>query len=143
MSVIKDYLFLVKNGKKFFHVVIKKGSAIDTGMAMVLLLLSLALLLSNMIFLKIAIATLIITMIVPKLFYPLAYLWLGIAHIIGTIISRVLLFLVFVLVVLPVGMLRKSYGRDVLLLNKWKQSNDSVFKIRNHIYTASDIEKPY
>lgn len=132
----------VKNKSKF-HIEVNKEKARDTGMAMVLILLLLELFIQNGIYYKIAIPVLIINMTVPQLYYPLAYLWFGFAHIIGTIVSKIILFVVFLVIVLPMAILRRIMGKDSLLLKKWKKSNESVLKVRNHLYVPSDIDKPY
>jgi len=110
---------------------------------MVLILLLLELFLGGLAYLKIALPVLVVSMIVPQIFIPLAYVWFGLAHFIGTLASKILLFVVYALLVLPVGLLRKAMGKDVMLIKKWKQGQESVFKTRNHLFTASDIEKPY
>jgi hypothetical protein len=129
--------------KKIIKFEIDKKKARDTGMAMVLILLLLELFLGGLIYLKIALLVLIVNMTVPQLFIPLAYVWFGLAHFLGTFASKILLFAVYSLVVLPVGLLRRAMGKDAMLIKKWKLGQESVFKTRNHLYTASDIEKPY
>lgn len=129
--------------KKILKVEIDSNRARDTGMAMVLILLLLELFLGGLIYLKIALPVLVVNMIVPQIFIPLAYVWFGLAHFLGTFASKILLFVVYALVVLPVGLVRKAMGKDVMLFKKWKQGQESVFKTRDHLYTASDIEKPY
>jgi len=94
-------------------------------------------------YLKIAIGILILDMTVPILFKPMAYVWFGLAHVMGTIVSRILLFLVFIFVVMPVGLFRRILGKDTLQLKKWKNSKDSVFLTRNHLFSANDIENPF
>jgi hypothetical protein len=129
--------------KKIIKVEIDINRARDTGMAMVLILLVLELYLGGLIYLKIALAILVVNMMVPQIFTPLAYVWFGLAHFLGTFASKILLFVVYSLVVLPVGLVRRVMGKDAMLIKKWKLGNESVFKTRNHLYTASDIEKPY
>jgi hypothetical protein len=129
--------------KKITKVEIDINRNRDTGMAMVLILLLLELFLGGRIYLKIALPVLVVNMIVPQLFYPLAFFWFGLAHLLGTFASKAILFLVYSLMVLPVGLIRRAMGKDVMLIKKWKQGNDSVFKTRNHLYNAADIEKPY
>jgi hypothetical protein len=129
--------------KKIIKVEIDVNRARDTGMAMVLILLLLELFLGGLIYLKIALPVLVVNMIVPQIFIPLAYVWFALAHFLGTFASKILLFVVYALFVLPVGLIRKAMGKDVMLIKKWKQNQESVFKTRNHLYTASDIEKPY
>ncbi|MEZ5194857.1 MAG: SxtJ family membrane protein [Bacteroidales bacterium] len=131
-----------KNNRRF-RIEVNKERAIDTGMAMILILLLLGYFLKDNIYFVIAIPILIINMTIPKLYYPLAYLWFGFAHIMGTIVSKILLFIVFLIIVVPMAILRRLMGKDSLLLKQWKQSNNSVLKIRNHLYTPSDIDKPY
>jgi hypothetical protein len=133
----------MKNWKNIFNIEININKARDAAIAMVLVLLLLELFVGNRIFLKIAIPVLVINMIVPQIFYPLGYFWFGLAHLLGTITSKILLFFVYILVVLPVGLLRRATGKDILYLKKWKQGSSSTFKTRNHLFTASDIEKPY
>ena len=126
-----------------FNVMIDKGKARDTGLAMVLILLLLELFVANRLFLKIAVPVLVVNMIVPQVFKPLAYLWFGLAHLLGTVMSQVLLFIVYGLMVFPVGMVRRWMGKDPMRLKKWKDGTESVFRTRDHLYTASDIDKPY
>ena len=133
----------MENLKKIIKVEIDINRARDTGMAMVLILLLLELFLGGLIYLKIALPVLVVNMIVPQLFIPLAYVWFGLAHFLGTFASKILLFVVYTLIVLPVGLFRRAMGKDAMLIKKWKQNQESVFKTRNHLYTASDIEKPY
>jgi hypothetical protein len=115
----------------------------DTGMAIVLVLLLIELFTRSSVVLNFAIAILLINMIIPKLFIPLAYIWFGMAQIIGRLTSAIMLFLIYTFIVLPVGLFRKALGKDELQIGKWKQSNESVFKTRNYIYCATDLEKPY
>lgn len=51
---------------------------------------------------------------------PFYYVWMGIAFIIGNIMSRVIMFLVFFLVVTPLGLVMRLTGRDRLRLKKGK-----------------------
>ncbi|OQX76740.1 MAG: hypothetical protein B6D61_08320 [Bacteroidetes bacterium 4484_249] len=131
------------NIKSIFKVEVNTDKARDTGMAMVLILLLLELFIKNGIYYKIAIPVLIVNMTAPQLFYPLAYLWFGLAHIIGTIVSKVLLFIVFSIIVLPMAILRRIMGKDSLLIKLWKKDSESVFKTRDHLFVSADIEKPY
>lgn len=126
-----------------FNLNIDNSKARDTGMALTLILLLLELWMGGGLYLKIAAGTLVLDMITPSLFKPLAYIWFGFAHIMGTIVSKVLLFIVFVILVVPVGLIRKILGKDNLQLNNWRKGSASVFVTRNHSFTASDIEKPF
>ncbi|MEZ5082533.1 MAG: hypothetical protein R2750_03665 [Bacteroidales bacterium] len=129
--------------KTFLNLGIDKQKARDTGLALVLILLIIDLLFDNILLTKIAVVVLVVDMIVPIVFKPLAYLWFGLAHMMGTIISKVMLFVVYFVFVVPVGFFRKMTGKDPMQLKKWKKNNDSVFVERNLKYSANDIDKPY
>jgi hypothetical protein len=129
--------------KKYLSTTLTKKQISDSGMAVVMLLLLLGFFTANNIFYKIAIPALLINMIVPKFFYPFAVIWLSFANILGTIISRVILTVIYLILVLPIGLIRKSIGKDVLQLKEFKKGTGSIFKSRNLKFLAKDLENPY
>jgi Saxitoxin biosynthesis operon protein SxtJ len=122
---------------------ITKGQSKDTGMAMVLLLLIASGAFKREILVTAAMIALIVDMTAPRLYRPVAVLWLGLSHLLGTVVSKILLTLVFFGVVTPIGLARKLLGIDSLKLKDFKSGETSVMVIRNHIFTGKDIEKPY
>lgn len=82
-------------------------------------------------------------MIVPAVYYPVAIVWFGLASVLGSVVSRILLSIFFFILVLPVGWFRRAAGKDSLYLRKWKQDKGSVMKVRDHWYDAGDLEKPF
>ena len=122
---------------------ITKEQSKDTGMAMVLLLLLFSGAFKRETLVTIAIIALVVDMTVPQLYRPVAVLWLGLSHLLGTVVSKILLTLVFFGVVTPIGLARKLLGIDSLKLKDFKSCENSVMVIRNHIFTGKDIEKPY
>jgi hypothetical protein len=122
---------------------ISKDQSRDTGMAMVLLCLLLALSPKRHAFLFVAIALHLLNMTVPVIYRPIAIVWLGLSDVMGAVMSRVLLSIVFFLVVTPIGILRRLFGKDALKLHAFKASGDSVMLERNHSFTARDLERPY
>jgi hypothetical protein len=38
---------------------------------------------------------------------------------------------------------RKFTGKDSLRVACWKKGTDSVFRVRDHTFVASDIEQPF
>jgi len=58
----------------------------------------------------IAIVALVVDMTFPQLYRPVAVLWLGLSHLLGTVVSKILLTLVFFGVVTPIGLARKLLG---------------------------------
>jgi hypothetical protein len=117
----------------------------DTGMAMVLILLILALWKHQnaLTYIKIATAVLVLDMIYPPMLKPFAIVWFGFSHLLGMVMSRVILSLVFFAIVMPIGLLRRLMGKDTLQLKTFKAATASVMATRNHTFTAADLEKPY
>jgi hypothetical protein len=122
---------------------ITKEQSKDTGMAMVLLLLLASAAFKREILVTVAIIALVVDMTLPQLYRPVAVLWLGLSHLLGTVLSKIVLTLVFFGVVTPIGLARKLLGFDSLKLRHFKSGENSVMVIRNHIFTGKDIEKPY
>jgi Saxitoxin biosynthesis operon protein SxtJ len=122
---------------------ITKEQSKDTGMAMVLLLLIFSVAFKGEALVMAAIAVLVINMIVPQVYRPIAILWFGVSHLLGTVMSRILLALVFFTVVTPMGVARRLLGKDSLQLKIFKAGDESVMKARNHTFVAEDIETPY
>jgi hypothetical protein len=127
----------------FIPKVITTNQAKDTGMAMVLICLLIGAIWDRSQFFIIAIPVLVINMIFPDFYRPVAKIWLGLSTILGTIMSKLLLSLMFFIIVTPIGLARKLLGADSLNLKIWNKGNSSVFKIRDHTFTADEIEKPY
>lgn len=122
---------------------ISKKKASDAGMAAVLILLLLGLFLKNDAFYKWAIPGLIINMIVPKFYYPFAVLWFTLSNLLGTVVSKILLSVIFFVLVTPIGLLRRAFGKDSLYLKKFKKGKESVLNKRDYLFTAEDIKHPY
>jgi len=120
-----------------------KQQSQDTGMALVLLLLLVFLKSRQNAWLYAAIALQVVDMVVPRVFAPIAVVWFGLSHILGTVMSKVLLSLLFFGLVTPVGFLRRLLGKDSLKLRAFRASQDSAMLVRNHLFTAKDIERPY
>jgi hypothetical protein len=115
----------------------------DTGMAMVLICLLLGYWGKFPKFLPVSLALLILTMAWPNAFKPLAGLWFGLSHLLSSIVSRVILTVLFFLVVTPIGVIRRLMGADALQLKKWKQGRDSVFVVREGAIQGKDMTNPY
>jgi len=115
----------------------------DTGMAAVLILLLITWFTAQLIWVVPAIVVLILTMTIPVVFKPLSILWFGLANILGHIVSTLILSVLFFIILMPIGLIRKMGGADALRLKQWRNGDDSAFVVREHLYTAEDLEKPY
>jgi hypothetical protein len=128
---------------EFFKKNITKDQSRDTGMAMVLLLLILFISRKREGLLIGAIALHVLNMIVPQIYRPVAVLWLGFSELLGAVMSRVLLSIIFFAVVTPIGILRRLAGKDSLKLRAFKAGKDSVMLERNHTFIGRDLERPF
>lgn len=115
----------------------------DTVLALVLILLLLFFFIRETAILYAMAAVLVLGMTVPRLFAPLARLWFGFSHALGFVMSRLLMGILFFGLVTPVGLFRRLLGKDVLALRQWKKGRTSVFTRRDHVISASDLERPY
>jgi hypothetical protein len=122
---------------------VTSGQAKDTGMAMVLIGLLVAVLGRQPRFVGIAMGLLVLDMIWPQAYKPLARIWFGFSHALGSIMSRLIFSLVFVIMVIPVGVVRRLLGKDPLQMKAWKRGRTSVLKVRDHEFAPDDIAHPY
>ena len=129
--------------KKYLFNNISINQAKDTGMAMVLICLLINIFGIDPLFNILAILFLLINMVVPSVYKPVASIWLSFSKIIGTIMSKILLVIVFFLIVTPMGITRRLLGKDSLKLKSWKKDHDSVFVTRNNKFCSEDVEAPY
>ena len=133
----------LKSGAGFIPKHISRDQAKDTGMAMVLICLLIGYFSHKQSFIGAAILLLLVDMTWPSLYRPVGKLWFGLSHMLGTVMSKVVLSILFFILVTPIGLVRRLLGSDALQLKKWKKNHSSVFKVRNHTFTAKDIQYPY
>ena len=82
-------------------------------------------------------------MVWPSLFKPFARLWLSFANIISNLGSKVALTIVFMLVVVPIAIIRRLMGVDAMRAGDWKNGELTAFLVCNQIYTKKDLNSPY
>jgi hypothetical protein len=121
---------------------ISSRQSLDSGLALVLILLLLSLFIDQL-YVKPAILVLLICMIYPDVFKPFAYIWFKLSAVLGHVASKVLLSIVFFVIVLPIGLIRRLFGSDAMKLKAWQSGDQSVFIVRNHLFSTEDIKYPY
>src|SRR2546423_2237235 len=118
-----------------FLPVATKEQSKDTGMAMVLICLLLLLTRKREAYLYAAIALHVVNMTAPMLFRPLAAVWFGLSHVLGAVMSRILLTVVFFVIVTPLGGLRRIVvDTDALQLEGVNKSRRSVTRTQDHTF---------
>lgn len=129
--------------KKSFWLSATREQAKDTGMALVLISLIVFFVTREIRYATIGAGLLLLDMIAPALYKPAAKLWFGLSAVLGAVMSKVLLSIIFFLVLTPMGLLRRIGGKDPMRMRQFKKGEDSVFRVRDHAFVAADIEQPY
>lgn len=93
--------------------------------------------------LLLAVFLLVLTMARPQLFRPLSVVWFGASRVLGSVLSRLILTVVFFGLITPVGLLRRWSGKDPLQLRRWKRADGSVLTERQGMIGPDDLAKPY
>lgn len=122
---------------------VNKKQCIETGLAMSLIAVLAGLITGRHIYQLIALCLIAMDLLLPSAFYPLAVVWFCISEVMGSIASKILLGLIFFIIVTPVGLFRRLTGKDRLNLSGFRRDKKSIFKVRNHICTAQDLENTY
>ena len=112
-------------------------------MALVLICLIVFLVTRQVRFVTFGVLLLLLDMIVPSIFKLPAKLWFGLSQVLGTVMSKVLLSVIFFLVLTPMGLFRKILGKDPMRLRQFRKGDASVFRVRDHTFVAADIEQPF
>jgi uncharacterized membrane protein len=115
----------------------------DSGLALVLICLLCYQAWKLPLLLPLAIVFLLAAMTYPLIFKPFAKLWFGLSTALGTVVSKVLLTILFFVLVLPFGLVRRLWGKDPMRSKCWKKGGESVFRVKDHRFTAEDLKYPY
>jgi len=115
----------------------------DTAFAAVLILLLLARFWPMPDLVLAAMAVLLLAMVWPRFFSPAARVWFGLSHVIGSVVSKVLLSVIYIVITTPIGLLRRLLGADAMRMRGWKKDETSAFVERSQTFSAKDLEIPY
>lgn len=113
----------------------------DTGLVLVLIFLVLGLRYGK-VFFVISLPLLLISMLVPRALYPLAFLWLKLVEVLNLIVPKVFFGIAFFMIIFPLGVFRRVTKGDTLLISSWREVK-TAFTERNHIFSKKDLEAPY
>jgi hypothetical protein len=115
----------------------------DSGLALVLICLICFFVWDRPFLLILATVFLVVAMTYPLIYQPFARLWFGLSTALGTVVSKIILAVLFYGLVLPVGLVRRAMGKDAMQVKAWRQGNKTVFRVRDHRFEAKDLEHPY
>lgn len=118
-------------------------NSMDAGLALTLISLLAYQVFPGRTVVTIATVLLLLCMTMPRLFAPFARVWFSVADRLAAAVSGLLLTLVFLLLVTPVGIIRRLLGKDTLKLKTWQSGSTTLFTSKNHRWLPADMEKPY
>ena len=127
----------------FLPAAVSNKECADTAMAMTLICLLAVMVTKSLTLLPLALGLLLAGMIWPRLYSPLAKLGLGLSLLLGSIMSRLLLSVIFFVIVTPLALVMRLFGHDPMRRKGWKKSTDSTFVSRDHTVEAKDLEHPF
>ena len=127
----------------FLPVDVSNKECADTSMAMTLISLLVILFTKSLTLLPLPIGLLLLGMVWPRAYSLLARLWLGISLLLGSIMSRVVLSIIFIVVVTPIALVMRLFGHDPMRRKAWKKGTESTFVSRGDIIEAKDLEHPF
>ncbi|MGD8330047.1 MAG: SxtJ family membrane protein [Acidobacteriota bacterium] len=114
----------------------------DAALAATLILLLIGYFGQRQEFVLAAIAVLVVAMLAPRIFRPWAFVWWGLSRALATVGSRVMLTLIWLVLVVPIGRLRRLTGADPMRAREWR-GQGSVFVERDGKLDPKDLEVPY
>ena len=80
---------------------------------------------------------LILGFTIPVILKPIYWVWMIFATILGWIMTRVILSLLFYLIVTPIGLVARLFGKQFIEL-KWDKSEGSYWNYRSKKYIMKD-----
>ena len=87
-------------------------------------------------------ALVLISLIRPGILAPVEWLWMKIAHALGSVMTYILLTLTFYLMITPIGLVMKIIGKDPLN-RKFDKDTQTYWVKRELNGPASGSDKPY
>ena len=98
---------------------------------------------SYQIFLTVGTILFMLGILVPAILKPIYWIWMIFATILGWIMTRVILSLLFYIIVTPIGLIPRFFGKQFLEL-KWDKSKESYWNYRTikHL-KMEDYEKQF
>lgn len=115
----------------------------DTGIIIGLFLLYFSIRNENNTLFLVTFIVLIFTIVYPKIFKYFAVVWFGFSHLLGTVMTKILLIIVFYLIVAPISLLRKMMNKDGMNLKSFKCNIKTLWIDREKDITREDLFKPF
>ncbi|MGF1638701.1 MAG: SxtJ family membrane protein [Cyclobacteriaceae bacterium] len=122
---------------------IDKVKCLEMGLLLALISLILGYYFHNEVVYIVSGSILLLSLIFPKVWKPLAFIWFRFGELLGIVVSRVLLTFIFFIVVLPMAYFRRLLGKDLLQLRKFKKDHPSGFLDKNKLFISEDLNHQF
>lgn len=122
---------------------ISREDAKDAGLVLVLVALYIVYRRGDLDMLALPGLLLLLCLLCPGVFRPFGLFWYGLSRLLGSVMTRFVLTVIFFFVVTPVAVVRRLGGCDPLRLREWKKGPVSVFRAKDHLFAADDLNNPY
>jgi len=118
----------------------ERGKVLEAILTIAAVLLGLFYILEIEILLPIALGLMLVGLLSKWLSAKIIWLWYKLSEVMGYVMSRVILSIVFFFFLFPIAVLYRLFTSDSLNL---KNKGDTTYTSRNHTYTATDLENPW
>lgn len=88
----------------------------------------------------VATASGLVGLLIPWLAAIVANVWYKIGEVLGFVVSKVVLFLLFYVLLTPIAFFYRLFNHDTLLL---KRQNRSLWSDRNHMFQSTDLKNSW
>lgn len=93
-------------------------------------------------FLWVTALLLLLLIFFPRSLYPVGFAWLVLSEVLAYVMNRIFFGAVFLLVVTPIGLIRKLFVKDTMVLFGGREQK-TAFHERIHILNREDFIRPF
>ena len=115
----------------------KKDKSLETLLVLTGAMVLLFWIYNKKIFLLLALLLVVIGVASPYVSKKISWLWLKFSEVIGYVMSKVMLSIIFFVFLVPLAFISRIFRKDVLGL---KKKETSYYSERNHLYKGKDLE---
>ena len=98
---------------------------------------------SSVVFGGVGVLLILLGLILPNILKPLNKIWMSLAVILGWFMSRLILFILFYIVITPIGFFLRIAGKDFLNLRTGKNSESYWEKREKRVKEKIDYERQF
>ena len=89
------------------------------------------------------IIALVITLVAPKIYAPFTWCWFRLSDLLGLVATRCILFVLFFMIITPIGILRRLMKKDTFYLKQFGKGSGSTFIEQEKKFNVQDLDKQY